>query len=176
MPSRSIAADSLNERQKDLRKQTHDTIAKVSDDVGRRYTFNTAIAATMELVNSVSRYSSDDDQDRLLVQEALDNIVLMLAPIVPHISHHLWRELGHADAVIDAAWPVADESARQADTVTLVVQVNGKLRARISLPADAGKDAAEAAALGDANVQRFIDGKEIRKVIVVPGKLVNVVV
>jgi leucyl-tRNA synthetase len=175
-PSGSVDAGKLNERQKEFRKQTHDTIAKVSDDVGRRYTFNTAIAATMELLNAVSRYAADDEQDRLLVQEALDSIVLMLAPIVPHISHHLWLALGHADAVIDAPWPVADDSARVTDSVTLVVQVNGKLRARISVPADASKDAAEAAALTDDNVQRFIAGKEIRKVIVVPGKLVNVVV
>ena len=175
-PVGDIAAAALTERQKALRKQTHDTIAKVSDDVGRRYTFNTAIAATMELVNAVNRYAAEDEQDRLLVQEALDNIVLMLAPIVPHISHNLWQSLGHAGAVIDAAWPVADEAARQTDSITLVVQVNGKLRARIDIPADADKQTAEAAAVNDENVQRFIEDKEIRKVIVVPGKLVNIVV
>jgi leucyl-tRNA synthetase len=166
----------LDARQKEFRKQIHDTVAKVSDDIGRRYTFNTAIAAMMELVNAVARFDVNDANDRLLVQEALDRIVLMLAPIVPHICHYLWLALGHADAVIDAAWPVADEKARQSDSITLVVQVNGKLRARISVPADASKDAAEEAALTDDNVQRFIEGKAIRKVIVVPGKLINVVV
>ena len=100
----------------------------------------------------------------------------MLAPIVPHICHTLWRSLGQESAVIDAGWPQVDEAARVADSCTLVVQVNGKLRARIEVPADADRAAAEAAALADENVQRFLEGKEIRKIIVVPGKLVNVVV
>jgi leucyl-tRNA synthetase len=166
----------FNSRQKELRKQIHDTIAKVSDDVGRRYTFNTAIAATMEMVNTVTRYNVQDDADRLLIQEALESIVLMLAPITPHICHKLWQVLGHTSAVIDARWPEIDEAARVSDSITLVVQVNGKLRARIEVPADISKDAAQDAALADKNVQRFIDGKDIRKVIVVPGKLVNVVI
>jgi leucyl-tRNA synthetase len=166
----------FNPRQKELRKQIHDTIAKVSDDVGRRYTFNTAIAATMEMVNAVTRYDVQDDTDRLLIQEALENIVLMLAPITPHICHKLWQILGHTSAVIDARWPEADEAARVSDSITLVVQVNGKLRARIEVPLDASKEAAQDAALADQNVQRFIDGKDICKVIVVPGKLVNVVI
>jgi len=166
----------FNSRQKELRKQIHDTIAKVSDDVGRRYTFNTAIAATMEMVNTVTRYKVQDDADRLLIHEALESIVLMLAPITPHICHKLWQVLGHTSAVIDARWPETDEAARVSDSITLVVQVNGKLRARIEVPADTSKDAAQDAALADENVQRFIDGKDIRKVIVVPGKLVNVVI
>ena len=130
----------------------------------------------MEMVNAITRYEIRDDADRLLIQEALENIVLMLAPITPHICHRLWHVLGHESAVIDAQWPEADAAARISDSITLVVQVNGKLRARIDVPADASKDDAQAAALGDENVQRFIDGKDIRKVIVVPGKLVNVVV
>jgi len=166
----------FNSRQKELRKQIHDTIAKVSDDVGRRYTFNTAIAATMEMLNTVTRYNVQDDTDRLLIQEALESIVLMLAPITPHICHKLWQVLGHTSAVIDARWPKTDETARVSDSITLVVQVNGKLRARIEVPADISKDALQDAALADENVQRFIDGKDIRKVIVVPGKLVNVVI
>ncbi|MDP7094113.1 MAG: class I tRNA ligase family protein, partial [Gammaproteobacteria bacterium] len=176
LPAGEIDSSALDAHQKEFRKQIHDTVAKVSDDIGRRYTFNTAIAAIMELVNSVTRYEVSDTSDRVLVQEALDHIVLMLAPIVPHICHYLWLQLGHEDAVIDAAWPVADEAARQAESITLVVQVNGKLRARINVPANASKDAVEEAALMDDNVQRFIEGKAIRKVIVVPGKLVNVVV
>ena len=166
----------LDDRQQALRRLVHDTIAKVSDDVGRRYTFNTAIAATMELVNAVNRYEPADLVDYQLVQEALESVVLLLAPIIPHVCHTLWRQLGHEEAVIDAAWPVADEAARVSSRVTLVVQVNGKLRARIDVAADASKEAAQEAALNDENVQRFIAGNEIRKVIVVPGKLVNVVV
>jgi leucyl-tRNA synthetase len=175
-PGQAPDAATLDSRQKDLRKQIHDAIAKISDDVGRRYTFNTAIAATMEMVNAVTRYEPHDDTDRLLIQEALESIVLMLAPITPHICHRLWHLLGHESAVIDAHWPVVDQTARISDSITLVVQVNGKLRARIDVPAGASKDAAQEAALADENVQRFIGGKEIRKVIVVPGKLVNVVI
>jgi leucyl-tRNA synthetase len=166
----------LDDRQQALRRLVHDTIAKVSDDVGRRYTFNTAIAATMELVNAVTRYEVKDAVDCTLVHEALESVVLLMSPIIPHVCHTMWQQLGHQEAVIDVAWPVADESARVSSRVTLVVQVNGKLRARIDVAADASKDAVEAVALGDENVQRFIDGNEIRKVIVVPGKLVNVVV
>jgi len=175
-PGGRPAQDQLDSRQKALRKQVHDTVAKVSDDIGRRYTFNTAIAATMELVNAINRYESQDDTDRLLVQEALENVVLVLAPIVPHLGHALWLQLGQTEPVIDADWPEADDGVRAADSVTLVVQVNGKLRARIEIDAGLDKDAVEAAALADENVQRFVADKEIRKVIVVPGKLVNVVV
>jgi leucyl-tRNA synthetase len=176
LPNKNPDAAGFTARQKELRKHIHDTIAKVSDDVGRRYTFNTAIAATMEMVNTTARYEVQDESDRALIQEALESIVLMLAPITPHICHRLWQVLGHTSAVIDAHWPKTDEAARVSDSITLVVQVNGKLRARIEVPADAGKEAAQDAALADKNVQRFIDGKDIRKVIVVPGKLVNVVV
>jgi leucyl-tRNA synthetase len=175
-PQARVDVHKLDGRQKELRKRVHDCIAKVSDDIGRRYTFNTAIAATMELVNAVGHYEVNSDDDRLLVQEALENIVLLLAPIVPHLCHHLWLQLGNAGPVIDTAWPQADEQARSADSVTLVIQVNGKLRARIVLAADASRDDVEAAALADENVQRFVAGKDIRKVVIVPGKLVNVVV
>jgi leucyl-tRNA synthetase len=130
----------------------------------------------MELVNAVNRYELHDAIDHALVHEALESVVLLLSPIVPHVCHKMWQQLGHLEAVIDAPWPVPDESARVSSRVTLVVQVNGKLRARVDLAADASKEEAECAALEDVNVQRFIAGKEIRKVIVVPGKLVNVVV
>ncbi|MCP4002429.1 MAG: leucine--tRNA ligase [Gammaproteobacteria bacterium] len=166
----------LDDRQQELRRLVHDTIAKVGDDVGRRYTFNTAIAATMELVNAVNRYKTNNSVDYQLIHEALESVVLLLAPIIPHVCHSLWRQLGHEEAVIDVAWPIADEAARVSSRVTLVVQVNGKLRARIEVAADASKDAAKEVALNDENVQRFIAGNEIQKVIVVPGKLVNVVV
>jgi leucyl-tRNA synthetase len=166
----------LSEAQAELRRAVHNTIEKVSDDVGRRYTFNTAIAAQMELLNRILKFTADSEQDRAVVGEALDAIVLMLSPIVPHICHRLWSVLGHDTAIIEEPWPTADPAAMQAASVQIIVQVNGKLRARLQLPASAPKDAVEAAALADENVQRFIDGKAVRKVIVVPGKLVNVVV
>jgi len=166
----------LDDKQRDLRRALHRTIVKVSDDIGRRYTFNTAIAAVMELINGVSKFDVQNDQDRATLQEALDAIVLMLSPIVPHICHRLWYLLGHESAVTEESWPVADLDAVQADTLQIIVQVNGKLRARLQVPADASSQELEDAARADQNVQRFIADKEIRKVIVVPGKLVNVVV
>jgi len=166
----------LTDAQRALRRAVHQTIAKVSDDIGRRYTFNTAIAAVMELLNRVSKYAGDEPQDRAVVREALEAIVLMLAPIVPHVSHGLWGVLGHPDQIVNAAWPTADPAAMEADSVQIIVQVNGKLRARLELPATASKEEIEAAALADENVQRFVADKAVRKTIVVPGKLVNVVV
>ena len=166
----------LDEAQASLRRSLHQTILKVSDDVGRRYTFNTAIAALMELINRVSKFAPQTGQDRAVVQEALDSIVLMLSPIVPHICHRLWQRLGHTSAVVDEVWPVADEDAVQADTLEIVVQVNGKLRARIRMLATASADELQNAALENENVRRFVADKDIRKIIVVPGKLVNVVV
>ncbi len=173
------AVDSVAEytdAQKDLRRKTHQTIAKVSDDIGRRYKFNTAVAASMELMNSISRFDDTSAGGRAVVQESLSAIVVLLSPIVPHICHELWQRLGHDDALIRAPWPEVDESALEQDTIELVVQVNGKLRGRVQVAADATRDAIEAVALADENVQRFVDGKEIRKVVVVPGRLVNVVV
>ncbi|WJW74883.1 leucine--tRNA ligase [Thiohalobacter sp. IOR34] len=165
----------LDDAQKALRRQTHQTIVKVSDDLGRRQTFNTAIAAVMELVNAIGRFDDAGGAGRAVRQEALETVVLLLAPIVPHVCHELWRALGHEDAVVDAAWPKADASALTQESVQLVVQVNGKVRARIEVPANADRAAVEAAARADANVQRFLEGKTLRKVIVVPGKLVNLV-
>ncbi len=160
----------------DLRRKTHETIAKVSDDVGRRYTFNTAVAATMELTNAVKAYTTGGGRDRAVVNEALEAVVLMLAPIVPHICHYLWRALGHEDAVIDAGWPLADAAALTRDTVQIVVQVNGKLRSRLQVDATAAREAVIALALEDDNVRRFVGDAQIRREIYVPGKLVNLVV
>jgi leucyl-tRNA synthetase len=172
------AADlhALDERQRALRRQLHQTIAKVTDDVGRRYTFNTAIAAVMELLNELARFEVRSATDRVVVQELLESVVLMLSPIVPHICHRLWSVLGHQKAVIDEQWPVADETARLAETLEIVVQVNGKVRGRVTVPADAAVEEIRAAALQEGNVQRFVGDKAVRRVIVVPGKLVNVVV
>ena len=165
----------LDEEARALRRRTHETIAKVSDDMGRRLTFNTAIAAVMELLNAVGRFSPSDPQDRAVVREALEAAVLLLSPIVPHITHHLWRRLGHAEAVIDVPWPEPDPDALVREEIELVVQVNGKVRSRIRVPADADREAIEQAALADERVRRFVGDGEVRKVIVVPGRLVNVV-
>lgn len=161
----------------DLRRKLHETIAKVGDDIGRRMTFNTAIAAVMELCNALGRLDDAPAPDLQAVrQEALDTVVCMLAPIAPHICDVLWRELGHDELLLDVAWPAVDEAALTRNTLTLVVQVNGKVRARIEVAAEADRDSVAAAAEADANVQRFVDGQPIRKTIVVPGKLVNLVV
>ena len=177
--SEGTAADldsaALNAGQKALRRQTHDTIAKVGDDIGRRLTFNTAIAAVMELLNHVSKSADRSVQGRAVIQEALEAACLLLSPIVPHVCHRLWQELGHAQAVVDVRWPVVDEAARAKEMMEIVVQVNGKLRSRISVAADADRELIGRLALDDKNVQRFVGGKEVRKVIVVPGRLVNVV-
>jgi len=167
---------SLNAAQKDMRRKTHQSIAKISDDLGRRSTFNTAVAASMELINSIMRFEDNSDAGRAVVHEALEAVVLMLSPIVPHICHSLWAALGHETALIDVPWPQVDESALESDMAEIVVQVNGKLRGRVSVAADADRDAIGQQALADPNVQRFIEGKEVRKIIVVPGRLVNVVV
>ena len=166
----------LNETQKAIRRSVHSTLAKVSDDVGRRHTFNTAIAANMELMNTLSRFDDNSEQGRAVMQEALDAVVLMLSPIVPHITHTLWTALGHQQAVIDSAWPVVDEAALVQASIALVVQVNGKVRGRINVAADASQEVIEAAVMDEDNVQKFIADKTVRKIIVVPGKLVNVVV
>jgi leucyl-tRNA synthetase len=129
----------------------------------------------MELMNALDRFADDTDTGRALRQEALEKIVLMLSPIVPHICHALWQELGHAEAVIDVPWPEHDARALTQESVEIVLQVNGKLRGRIMVPAGAAEEIVREAALADAAVQRWVEGKPIRKVIVVPGKLVNVV-
>jgi leucyl-tRNA synthetase len=166
----------LTAGQQELRRTVHATLARVSDDMGRRHTFNNVVAANMELLNELNRFTDDSEQGRAVVQEALEMAVLMLSPVVPHISHALWHALGHAEAVVDCAWPVVDAEALVQDTVTLIVQVNGKLRGKVSVAADAQRDAIETAALSDENVSRHIGEQPVKKVIVVPGKLVNVVV
>lgn len=165
----------LTDAEAQVRRKTHQTIAKVSDDYGRRQTFNTAIAAVMELLNELSRLSDDAPQLIAIEREALEAAVLLLAPIAPHICHTLWSEFGHDAAVLDANWPRVDKNALVESSIKLMVQVNGKVRGEIVLPADADKDSIENAALAEPNAQRFTEGKTIRKVIVVPGRLVNIV-
>ncbi|MBM7424695.1 leucine--tRNA ligase [Spongiibacter marinus] len=166
---------SLTADQQALRRKTHETIAKVSDDFGRRQTFNTAIAAVMELVNELSRFERNTDQCLAVEREALEAAVALLSPIVPHISHELWQQLGHSEAVIDASWPTVDESALVRSSIEMVIQVNGKVRAKMEVPADADAETIKAMAKAQENVQKFIDGLTIRKEIVVPKKLVNIV-
>jgi leucyl-tRNA synthetase len=175
-PCEALDPSTLDAGQKELRRLLHDTIAKVGDDVSRRYTFNTAIAATMELTNHLGRFARDDGPSRAVVREAWLAIVRMLAPITPHICEALWTELGGAGMVYRAAWPVADEAARERLQVTLVVQVNGKLRARLELEPGATRDTALEQALTVDNVQRHMAGKTVRKVIHVPDRLLNIVV
>ncbi|MGO1233730.1 MAG: leucine--tRNA ligase [Marinobacter sp.] len=171
----ALDAESLSADQKALRLKTHETIAKVSDDISRRLTFNTSIAAVMELLNEVGKLGDDAPQSRAVRQEALETAVLVLAPIVPHICHQLWQTLGHEEPVVEASWPEADKKAMVRSEITVVLQVNGKVRAKADVPADIAKDELEKLALENENVQRFTDDKTVRKVIVVPGKLVNVV-
>ncbi|WP_136247632.1 leucine--tRNA ligase [Halomonas borealis] len=171
-----LDVEALSEPQRELRRKTHETIHKASDDIGRRTTFNTAIAAVMELTNALGRFDDTTPLGLAVAREAVEACVLLLAPIVPHACHALWAQLGHDEPAIDAAWPVADQAALARDTLELVVQVNGKLRARLDVPTDADKAAIEAQAMAAENVQRHLEGKTVRKVIVVPGKLVNIVV
>jgi leucyl-tRNA synthetase len=166
----------LSPSQREMRRLSHATLVKVTDDYGRRRVFNTAIAAVMELMNALQKFDDPSEQGRAVRHEALELIVQMLQPITPHICHVLWRELGHRDALIDHAWPQADEKALVQDFAEIVVQVNGKLRGKVKVRADAGEGEVRTAALDDPNVQKWTEGKTVRKVIVVPGKLVNVVV
>ncbi len=159
-----------------LRRKLHETLAKVRDDMERRFTFNTAIAANMELVNSLNKLDEATPAARAIRRETLIAVTQMLAPIVPHLSDELWRMLGEESSILDAPWPQVDESALERASIELVLQVNGKLRSRIEVAADIDKDAAIAAALADENVQRFVEGATPKKTIYVPGKLVNVVV
>jgi leucyl-tRNA synthetase len=175
----------LNNEQKALRYKTHSTLLKVGDDFGRRQTFNTAIAAIMELVNAVNKFQEEQDTQSdtevarinlSVVHEALGIILLALSPIVPHFCHALWNHLGHADAIINCPWPIADNAALVQDEVQMVIQVNGKLRGKLTVAKDCDKTTVEKLALADSNVQKFTNGLTVRKVIVVPEKLINIVV
>ncbi|MCK5894538.1 MAG: leucine--tRNA ligase [Endozoicomonadaceae bacterium] len=174
----AVALDTslLTTEQKDLRRKTHETIQKVSDDYDRRLTFNTAIAAVMELTNTINRFSDASDQGRAVIRESLEATTLLLAPIVPHVTHSIWQELDHDEPMVAATWPVLDKSALTRDNITLIIQVNGKVRAKLETAADTDKALLEQLAMEQPSVQKFIEGKTVRKVIVVPGKLVNIVV
>jgi leucyl-tRNA synthetase len=176
LPEQALDVAALSDGQKALRRQLHQALQKVTDDMARRHTFNTAIAANMELINALNKFEDDSANGRAVRQEALESIVLMLSPIIPHACQQLWNELGHNDDIVTAAWPLLDESALVQDAIEMVVQVNGKLRGKFSVAATASKTEIEALVLADENVQRYIDGNPIKKLIVVPQKLVNIVV
>ena len=171
-----VDAAALNAAQKAMRRQTHEAIAKVSDDFGRRYSFNTAIAACMELLNALGKFDDASDQGRAVRHEAFETIVLLLNPITPHICHALWQGLGHQEAILERRWPQADASALVKAAVTLAVQVNGKLRGQIEVAVDAPKELIEQTALANAEVAKYVAGAAPKKIVVVPGKIVNIVV
>ncbi len=166
----------LSDAGRDVRRKAHETLQRADDDYGRRLTFNTVVSAVHELSNSVGRAEAQSDADRAAVHEALRIAVLVISPIAPHVAQRLWEQLGESGLLVEARWPDVDASALVQDTVELVVQVNGKVRGRVTLAADADEETARAAALGNENVMRFVEGKTVRKVIPVPGKLINIVV
>ena len=174
-PTEKLNVSSLNAEQKNLRRLVHKTIEKVTDDVGRRQTFNTAVAAVMELLNNLIKAPQVEAQDRALVREGIEAIVLMLAPIAPHICHVLYQDLGFSQEIETAPWPQVDSAALVEDEKLVVVQVNGKVRAKITVAADATQQQVEAIAVLEHNVKPYLDGQTVRKVIYVPGKLLNIV-
>ncbi len=176
-PAPALDVSALSSEQRVIRRKLHETIQKVADDIGRRHTYNTAIAAVMELMNALGKFSDRSDAARAVLQEAWSSIVLLLNPITPHISHTLWQALGHAETLLeDLPYPKADPEALVRDSLTLAVQVNGKLRATIEVPATATQADIEQAALAEEQVQRFTNGVPPKKIIIVPGRLVNIVV
>jgi leucyl-tRNA synthetase len=166
----------IGEEGKALRRTVHKTIRKVSEDIEERFHFNTAIAAIMEMVNSIQAFEpKNDPRFAAVLKEALESLVLMLAPFVPHIASELWSELGHVQDVDKAGWPSHNPVVAADEELLVVVQVNGKLRSKVTVPVTAGESEIKEAALADERVQTFLEGKVIRKVICVPGKLVNIV-
>ncbi|MBS6046696.1 MAG: leucine--tRNA ligase [Haemophilus haemolyticus] len=172
----SLNITALSAAQKTLRREVHKTIAKVSDDIGRRQTFNTAIAAVMELMNKLTKASLESDQDRAIMAEALSAVVRMLYPITPHICFELWQALGNESNIDTAEWVKADEAAMVEDEKLIVVQVNGKVRGKVTVPTTSSEEEIKAAAKADPNVAKFLDGKEILKEIYIPLKMLNFVV
>jgi leucyl-tRNA synthetase len=168
--------DTLNKQQKDIRFKTHQTLNKITDDMQRRHLFNTVIAALMELSNTLSKFNDTTDTTMAIRQESINILLKTLSPIAPHLCHHLWQELGNTEAIINEPWPSIDKSALNQEEVQIIVQVNGKLRTKLMLTANADKAQVETQALADEKVAKFTDGKTIIKVIVVPNKLINIVV
>ncbi len=174
-PVGALDVDALSDAGRDLRRKTHETIQRADDDFGRRGTFNTVVSAVHELVNLVAKTPATHEADRAAVQEALTTAVVVLSPIAPHVTQKLWESLGGEGVLLEAGWPAVDEGALKQDTVELVVQVNGKVRGKVQVAADVDQDTAQAVALAEENVARFVADKTVRKVILVPGKLLNIV-
>lgn len=172
----ALDIDNLEDNLKDLRRKTHETIGKVTDDCARRLTFNTAIAAINELCNDITKLKSQSEQAIAVEREALEALILLLAPIAPHACHVLWQQLGHNEPVIDAQWPSVNEAALVKSSIQMVVQVNGKVRAKLDVAADQDSDSILEMALNNEHVQKFIEGKEIKMSKVIPGKLVTIAV
>ena len=168
--------DHFNEKQAILRRKTHQTIAKVSDDIGRRYTFNTAIAAVMELVNDLNVFQIEDEIDQKVAKEAITSVLLLLSPIVPHICNRLWLDLGFEQPIIDAVWPKHNPDLMMADTLEIIVQVNGKLRSKITVDGSIENAELEQLVLMDEKIKKYTDDQTIKKIIIVPKKLVNIVI
>jgi len=176
-PVDKINLSQLSTEQKNMRRQLHETIQKVGDDYGRRYTFNTAIAAVMEFMNALSKFDDSSANGRALKQEAYEAVTLLLNPITPHTSHALWQALGHAEATLeDMEFPNVDTEALTRDSVKLAVQVNGKLRATIEVGVTTPKEEIERLAKAEPNVEKHIEAMTVKKIIIVPGKIVNIVV
>jgi leucyl-tRNA synthetase len=171
----SLDKTALNKQQKALRRDIHQAIEKVTDDLSRRQTFNTAVARVMELLNSLQKAEINDDFDLAVQQEGIVAMIKMLNPITPHICESLWQALGQSEPLQTAEWPSVDKSALVEDEKLIVVQVNGKVRAKLTVAADIDKGEIEQLAQSHDNVQQFIADKTIRKVIYVPGRLVNIV-
>jgi leucyl-tRNA synthetase len=174
-PRIDLAACQLDAEQRQVLCRIHETIVKVNDDIGRRYTFNTAIAAVMELMNTLQRLDPAQAANQALLHAGLDAVARLLAPIVPHITQAIWEALGHTEMLIDAPWPEANPEFMQQEEITLAVQVNGKRRDEIRVPVDATEDAIKEAAMNSENTRRFVAGRDLRRVIVIPGRLVNIV-
>ena len=172
----ALQADQLSQQQQDMRRKTHETIQKVSDDIERRTTFNTAIAAIMELSNTTAKFTDMSDQGRAVRAESLSTAVLLMSPFTPHLCHTLWQAFSDTDAILKTPWPVVDEGALVKSNIDMMIQVNGKLRSKITIDANMDRDTIQQLALADEKVQGFITDMAVRKIIVVPNKLVNIVV
>jgi len=174
-PLEELDIDSLNDAQLEMRLKAYSTLQKVGDDMSRRFTFNTAIAANMELLNDIFKFHEDSQQSRAVRQEALELIVLMLSPIMPHVCQELWNMLGNESAVMDESWPEIDESALVQSKIQMMIQINGKLRGKIDVAVDADEEEIKKLALENDNAKNFLEEVTVRKVIVVKGRLINIV-
>jgi leucyl-tRNA synthetase len=170
-----IDADKLTNTQQETRRRVYNTLEKVTDDMSRRFTFNTAIAANMELINQLSKFHETDEIAQAIRQEALESIVLMLSPVMPHVAQELWLMLGKDGLVMDQPWPEIDEDALEQSNIQMMIQINGKLRGKVDVDVDADDKTVEKLALENDNVVQFLENKTIRKVIVVKGRLINIV-